>query len=364
VLFRRIRAAGFRNFALVEADLGAGSHFIRGENGQGKTNLLEAMAFVSSLRSFRTVETGALIGWEAEPKEAVLLAEIEHDELGDCLLEIRLRNGQKSVLLDGERVERMADFVGRFPTICFSSQDIQLIRGSPAQRRRFLDMMLVVMDPDYIGCLTRYHHALKSRNALLRQRAGAALRRPFEAALAREGADVVARREELLDQFRPHFKAAYATISGIEESPEVLYRATLPCTDADTYAESLQSCSHRDEDMGTTTRGAHRDDLEIRLQGHAAKEFASEGQQRGLVLALRLGLVEWYRNRGGTQPVILADDIVGELDGCRRNGFWAAVGTARQIIATGTHWPEAGTGRNWARWEMEAGRLVEGSKGV
>jgi DNA replication and repair protein RecF len=164
-------------------------------------------------------------------------------------------------------------------------------------------------------------------------------------------------RGRLLGEFLPHFQAAYAGISGVEELPDLGYEASLEADTEEAFKNLFLSGLHRDRESGTTNKGPHRDDLRISLQGHAAREFASEGQQRGLVLALRMGLVGWYRKRGGTTPVILADDIVGELDASRRKGFWKMLGTESQLVATGTRFPSEDQFRDWTHWKMEAGDL-------
>jgi DNA replication and repair protein RecF len=355
--FLQVRARNFRNFPMLEAAFPVGAQFIRGKNGQGKTNLLEALGLVTSLRSFRTTEIPALIRWEVQPREAILVYELTHEQLGETTLEIRLRPGSKKVFLDGNPVRRMSEILGRFPTVTFSSQDIQILRGSPSLRRRVMDMMFVVMDPAYYGILTRYYQALKARNALLKQGAPGAQRRPFEDQLIREGWELTQARRELTQVFHPHFDAAYAGISGVEEFPELAYEPSIAEADAAAYESVFQASWNRDRDTATTNRGPHRDDLGFRLQGHPAREFASEGQQRGIVLALRMGLVGWYRKVGGTPPVILADDIVGELDAGRKRGFWSTLGTESQVIATGTAFPGEDDVHSWVRWRMEQGAL-------
>jgi len=362
--FVQVRTQEFRNFPMLAASFSGPANFICGENGQGKTNLLEAMGLVTSLRSFRSTDLQALIRWEADPREAVLCYDMEHDELGETTLEIRLRPGNKQVLLDGNPVRRLNDILGKFPTITFSSQDIQILRGTPAIRRRMMDLMFVVIDPDYYGNLQRYFRTLKSRNSLLKQKAPESQLKPFEDILITEGWALTERRRMLLEGFVPHFQKAYSGISQIDEGPELVHLPSIDSRSGDEYAGQFLTRARRDREMGSTSLGPHRDDLGIQLHGHPARDFASEGQQRGLVLALRLGLVDWFRRKGGTSPVILADDIVGELDGERRKGFWEMLGTNCQIFATGTHLPKEDTFHDWKIWNMRAGCLKASPEGV
>ena len=355
---RCFRARDFRNLAFAELELGMGGrHYLHGPNGQGKTNLLEGLGLVSSLRSFRTRETRALLREAARPREAQLFHEVETAREGASEVEIRLRPNGKQVVLDGEPLRRMADLLGRFPTLTLSSHDIELLRGSPSLRRRFLDMLLAGIGSGYFDCLTRYHKALQSRNALLKKGAPASLRRPFEEPLIEAGSRLVVLRESLLEAYRPHFQATYARISGVDEQPDLRYRPNLEAADPEAFAHVLAAQEERDRQYGTTTRGPHRDDLELRLEGHPAKEFASEGQQRGLVLALRLALLPWCREEEREEPVVLADDIVGELDERRREGFWELLRPCPQIIATGTASPRGFGGEAWTVWRVRAGEV-------
>lgn len=355
--FAVFRAEEFRNVAFCDVALRGRRHYFRGANGQGKTNLLEGLGFISSLRSFRTRSLRVLPRREAAERRARLWYAVKDEADGISEVEIELRPGTRKLWWDGEPVRRLGELLGRFPTVPLSSQDIQLLRGAPELRRRFVDMLLVQMDGGYFETLTRYHKALHSRNALLKQGAGERLRGPFEAVLAAEGAALVGLRARLLAAFAPHFRAAYEGISPVAEAPGLSYEANLQAVEAGAFAEGLAANLERDRETGTTQRGPHRDDIKLELQGRAAREYASEGQQRGLVLALRLGLVEWLRAEGGPAPVVLADDIVGELDADRRAGFWKLLEPCGQIVATGTAPVASLGGEDWVEWEVVDGQV-------
>jgi DNA replication and repair protein RecF len=355
--FRTLAVEGFRNFQRLEADFSGGNHFICGDNGQGKTNLLEALGLVTALRSFRIADPVHFISWQAPGREARLCFRIEHEQMGESELELWFGRGGKRILLDGEPVRKMGDFVGLFPTVAFSSQDIQILRGAPGLRRRWLDMMLVDMEGDYYRALSAYHQALKARNALLKDGAGASARRPFEQLLIETGWQLTHMRQRLVAEFCPLFRVAYRRIANVEESPELAYQAHLPAADEAAYREQFMLRGQRDMEQRTTRNGPHRDELQFTLLGHPAREFASEGQQRALVLAMQLAHVQWFKERGMVQPVILADDIVGELDKGRRAAFWHSLEEGIQVFATGTALPADGID-GWARWRMRSGSLL------
>ena len=162
---RRITLQTFRNITLTELNLSGRQQFFVGANGQGKTNLLEAVGFVTALRSFRTADTRVLI--QEGKSDAALAADFEHERLGPTNLVIKLRPGGKEVACDGERVDRLGDYLGRFPTVVFSSQDQQLVRGAPGLRRRWLDLTLAAVEPDYLRDLQADHRALRAGTHLL-----------------------------------------------------------------------------------------------------------------------------------------------------------------------------------------------------
>lgn len=349
-----VAVESFRNFDRLHVGFGTQSHFIRGGNGQGKTNLLEALGLITSLRSFRIAEQANFLRWESPDLDARLLFTIRHEERGECELEIALGRRSKRILLDGNPVKRMGDFIGTFPTVAFSSQDIQILRGSPGMRRRWMDMLLVDLHRPYYGLLLRYHQALKSRNALLKQRSAHSALQPFEQLLVASGWQLQALRQRLLSEFEPYFEKAYAAISRVAEKPQLRYQPNLQAQSEQEYAAVFAIRSQRDAELRTTSHGPHRDDVGIFLQDHPAREYASEGQQRGLVLALRMGHVDWLCANSGVRPVVLADDIVGELDADRRAGFWKMVDDRIQVFATGTALPALQL-EGWGRWDMLAG---------
>ncbi len=351
---RRIAVQQFRNIVGAALELEGRLHFLVGRNGQGKTNLLEAAGFVTALRSFRSADAKTLITQGAD--EAAIAVEMEHEVEGDTRLTIKVRPGAKEVWLEATKVGRLAELIGRFPTVVFSSQDQQLVRGSPGGRRRWLDLTLSATDGAYFRALQAYHRALAERNALLKREAPAAQLDAFERVMAEHGAVLVAARRVALAALATDLTDAYAHIAERAEPAAFAYAVDVDADDADVLRAKLEAGRRRDLALRSTGNGPHRDDFDFLLRGRAAKDFASEGQQRALVLSLRLAQAAWFWSKRQVQPVLLADDVLGELDPVRRERFWSAVPAEAQVIATGTSAPDESLGR-WQVFEVSDGRF-------
>lgn len=352
--FTSVTLQGFRNLPLAEVALAGRRTFLCGANAQGKTNFLEALGYVTALRSFRGAESRALVGL-GQP-QAGLAFGIEHETFGPSRVTITLRPDGREVMWEQGKVTRLADFIGRFPTVAFWSQDNQFLRGSPSLRRRWLDLTLAAMDPAYLLALQSYTRAVAERNILLKhggRDAGAI--EAFEHELGIHAARLVAARADGVAALSGHFRTAHARLVPGEETAGLVYA---PDTAAATAAEfaALQAKNRpRDTLLKSTERGPHRDDLEVILNGRPAKQFASEGQQRCLVLALRLAQAAYFKAQGGVTPVLLCDDVLGELDPVRRERFWASLEHDPQVIATGTSLPADAAG--WQVLTVENGNI-------
>lgn len=346
----------FRNIPLAELQLRGRQHFLLGENAQGKTNLLEAVGFITALRSFRASDNKLLI--EQGQAEAAIACDLEHEKFRETRVIVRLRSGSKEVICDNEKVTRMAEYLGRFPTVVFSSQDQQLVRGAPTGRRRWVNLTLAAMDEFYLRMLQQYHRAMAERNELLKRGADAAQLEAFERPLATAAAELTARRSIGVKVLGELAAQAYGQIALSAEPAEIVYQPDSPAVSEADWLAHFAKNRTRDLLMKTTTAGAHRDDYDLRLSGRPARDFGSEGQQRSLVLALRLAQLAFFRDRSGIEPILLADDVLGELDPGRRARFWTAIGTTRQVIATGTRLPEADLG-DWQIFQVRNGTFTE-----
>jgi DNA replication and repair protein RecF len=350
---RKLTLRHFRNVGFATLELAGRQHFLLGANGQGKTNLLEAAGFLTALRSFRTTDHKLLISHGQHC--AALGYVLDHDRQGETHVNLTLRHNGKELWCDHARVTKLADYLGRFPTVVFSSQDMQLVRGSPAGRRRWLDLTLAAMDAGYLRALQVATRALAERNALLKSGRGTAAELgAFEAVLAPAAAELIARRATGLQVLGRALATAYAQLTDDQEPAGMTYEPNFAEPSAEAFLARLEAGRERDRQLRTTLVGPHRDDFLFRVKHTPAKDFGSEGQQRSLVLALRLAQAAWFHEKSGVRPLLLADDVLGELEPVRRARFWSTLDPESQIIATGTHLP-ATAGRPDARlgaWQI------------
>ncbi len=359
--FRSVTLQGFRNLPLVAVELAGTRTFLCGANAQGKTNFIEAAGYVTALRSFRGAEARTLVGL-GQP-QAGLAFVVEHELFGESRITITLTAQGREVMWEQGRVTRLAEFIGKFPTVVFSSQDNQFLRGAPSLRRRWLDLTLAAMDPAYLTALQSYTRAVAERNMLLKQggRDAGALE-AFEHELSAHAVILVAKRTSGVEELSRLFRIAHARLvpegaaaDGVRaESAGLVYAPDTAATSGGEFAALLLKNRPRDTLLKSTERGPHRDDLELLLNARPAKQFASEGQQRCLVIALRLAQAAYFKQQGGVTPVLLCDDVLGELDPDRRARFWASLEGEPQVIATGTSLPQS----DGAGWQVLA--VVDG----
>ena len=353
--FAKITLQGFRNLPLVDVTLAGRRTFLCGANAQGKTNFLEAAGYVTALRSFRGAETRALIGL-GQP-QAGLAFVVEHERFGESRITVTLAPQAREVTWEQGRVTRLADFIGKFPAVVFSSPDNQFLRGAPSLRRRWLDLTLAAMDPGYLTALQSYTRAVAERNILLKHggRDAGALE-AFEHELAAHALVLFDKRTAGVAELSELFRAAHARLVPDGETAGLVYAPDTAVTTREEFAAIMVKCRPRDTLLKSTERGLHRDDLELLLNGRPAKQFASEGQQRCLVIALRLAQAAYFKAKGGVTPVMLCDDVLGELDPVRREKFWASLDGEPQVIATGTSRPHDAVG--WQVLEVANGTVT------
>jgi len=362
----RLALTDFRSYPELSLELSTGVTTFSGPNGEGKTNLVEAIGYLASLGSHRVATDGPLVRHGAQ--RAVLRAAVTGAQ-GSSLVEIELNPGRANrVRLNRAPMPRPRDILGALRTVLFAPEDLALVKGDPGERRRFLDELLVATAPRYAGVRADYERVLRQRTALLKS-AGAKghLRGPARAAmtatldtwdgqLARTGASLLAGRIRLVAALRPHVAAAYEAVSGgpAVQSSAMSYRSSIadePGPDspepgqpepglADEAAgleaimlKALAGVRASELDRGVCLVGPHRDELALSIGGLPARGYASHGESWSLALALRLASFALLRE-GREDPVLLLDDVFAELDTGRRDRLAGLVADGEQVLIT------------------------------
>ncbi len=309
-----------------------------GQNGQGKTNLLEAIHILSTTKSFRTARFRECIRWGSQ--EGALIEGSITDQLGNVDLSIVLSKGGKEVSIHGKRIRLLTEYLGKFPTVGFSPTDTILVRGGPAERRAFLDRHTVDIAPNVLPSLLAYTRALRAKNEILKQeRVTSDQLDPWNRILARELAVLVKERQRFVQLLLPHAQECYRLFSSSpREELELFSDSSLPPeAEEQQILEILQRSIAREIAARSSLIGIHRDDLAITLCGQSARAYASQGQARSIVLALKMGVVHLIESQLRDSPVILLDDVDSELDRERSEKFFAlTLGQSRQVIITTT----------------------------
>jgi DNA replication and repair protein RecF len=314
---------GFRNLVPTVLEPGAGFNVFVGDNGQGKTNLLEAIYLAGTLRSFRTNHTSEMIAHDGD--EASVRARVERGGL-ERLYELRLTSRRKETKLDGKTPRTLSDYFGDFNVVLFAPEDLRVPRGNPQGRRRFLDRSVFNRAPSFLADAQRYARALKSRNALLRaERVDDALLDAYDAELVRSGARILRSRRRYLAEFAALFDEAFASITHTGLATQLVYDApdaVLAAGEdeaalASALATLLAAARPKDRARRLTSVGPHADDVAFMLADQPARAFASQGQLRALVLAWKTAEMRLLRERQGDSPVLLLDDVSSELDATR-----------------------------------------------
>jgi DNA replication and repair protein RecF len=313
-----LSARDFRNLAEVDLRPSPRTTILIGQNGQGKTNLLEAIYLLATLKPLRAARLGELVRFGASR------AEVAGGFLGPGGLRtvaVRIEQGGRTAFLDGKPQDNLEAYFEGLAAVCFSPDDLLLVKGGPEGRRRFLDRAAFNRWPAVLAEAREYVRALRARNAALRGAPGD-VEASFREPLVRAAARLLRRRRDLVAELAPRVRAAFAEISG-PGAPDALlgYRAAAGMrVDGDEgelaarLAEILAAREDRDREKGYTSAGPHMDDLVLALDGRGARTFGSQGQQRALVLALKIAEIENLRAAQGRPPLLLLDDVSSELD--------------------------------------------------
>jgi len=351
-----LRLRDFRNYARLDADFAPGFHLLLGDNAQGKTNILEAIYLMATLRSFRGVGGAQMI--RHEQKGYFVGGKV----VGQSEREIKMywSARERNLSLDGRPVKKLGDYLGTLRTVVFCTEDLQLVKGTGRTRRRFLDLLLSQTQPGYLPLRQRYMHCVRSRNALLKQfTPDPQSLDSFSAELVKLGDEIIRHRRELIPKLSPLARLAYRRISNDAEELRMNYE---PAVKAD-FAVELAQMRERERRFRSTLIGPHRDELQLLLNEKSAAQFGSEGQKRTLAIALKMAQAEFLTGIHGSAPVLLIDDVMGELDAKRRAGLLPLLERAREtsgqvfMTCTEENWPRE-LSRELRRWHVRHGALA------
>jgi DNA replication and repair protein RecF len=370
----------FRNLTHVELQPDPRFNVVVGPNGQGKTNLAEAVYVLSTLKSFRATRNAHLIQFEQDEARCIAMV----DRAGVRReVDITLRQRSRKVTLNGNTIRKLADFFGTVNTVAFTPEDIAVLKGSPSERRLLLDRIVFHANPTYAIESGRYEEALKQRNAVLKNdRPDMALLEVYDEQLVPLGCTVVARRRAMVERLRAPFQEAFAEIfdaaipvdlqyvpsffAGVDTSGSydaITQEMSARADDTNVVADELRAAFKRsrraDFARGFTTVGPHRDDLQTWLGGQPVKAFASQGQHRAFMLALKITEIRLLEQLLGAPPILVLDDVSSELDPVRNRKLFDFLSDfAGQVFITTTDLDYIKLSADYTPWKVSGGTIT------
>ena len=326
----------FRNLKTQQVDAKAGINIIWGENGQGKTNLLEGIYLFAHLKSFRGAGNIDLI--QAQGDHARIAITVNHTQVSRHL-ELKITPSGRSFLLDGKKPRPVESLLDALRAILFSPDELYPLRTLPAARRSLIDRGIFQLDPSYLTRAIQYERVLKQRNRLLRERAGADLIRPWTNQLIQTGAKIRRARQSFIADLQPYLRTGHELLSGEREVVELLYPVVAETLSQheEHLAVELQKGQSREDRLGLTCAGPHRDDPLFAMNGAAVRHVVSQGQWRTLILSFKIALMSLLQERIGAWPVLLFDDMSAELDTARQERLFSLLMDCKaQVFVTTT----------------------------
>ena len=337
MLITHLEINNFKNITEASFDFNHSLNCLLGNNGMGKSNLLDAIYFLSYCRSFSGITDKGLLNYQADFFS--LRGEYLRNGVGEALT-IGMNSGHRKILKrKGKEYKRLSEHIGQFPLVMVAPRDASLITGSGEERRRFMDMIISQSSPAYLDALIRYQRSLEQRNRLLRADVtDTELYDAVEVSLVDAATNLHSARTEWIPLFEDIFRRYYAAIAGPGESVSLTFKAHLS-RNSGNMRDLLDSARRHDMAVGYTSVGPHRDDIEVYVNTLEARHTASQGQCKTITVAMRLAQFEFLRQATGLTPLLLLDDIFDKLDATRVERIVDIVGSDRfgQIFITDTN---------------------------
>ncbi|GIT78445.1 DNA replication and repair protein RecF [Leifsonia sp. LS1] len=374
----------FRNYRTAEVPFAAGANLFVGRNGQGKTNLVESLGYLSTLGSHRVSSDQAMIRKGAD--SAIVRSRIQH-EGRELLVEVQLNRGTPNRAQVNRAAIKPRELPRYFSSVLFAPEDLSLVRGEPGIRRRFLDQLLIQRNPRFAAVIADYERVLKQRNTLLKSARASRVKADqlgtldiWDDRLISLGAELIDARLDLIARLSDPLVAAYRSVAGDDHHPRLLPQLTIRgahveddedgdadvVTDssgfetAELFRQALTAVRPKELERGLTLVGPHRDDLLFELNGLPAKGYASHGESWSFALALKLASAELLRHESTTgDPVLILDDVFAELDQTRRRMLATAVGGYEQVLITAAVYDDVPEALAAHTVRIEAGAVVE-----
>lgn len=310
---KKLVLINFKNIAQAEITLSERLNCFVGDNGAGKTNVLDAVYYLSMSKSALSMTDGQSVrhGEDFFVVEGTYAGDSGSNDTVNCSF---LRRSGKVLKLNGKEYDRMADHVGRFPVVMVSPQDSVLITDAAEERRRYLNAFLSQLDRDYLASLMRYNAVLAERNRFLKSSSDEQMLQIYDMQLADHTARIYERRRDIIERMRPLVAEFYRQLSGDREQVEIEYRSELASA---SMGELLLASRERDIVNGFTTSGVHRDDMSLRIGGYPLRKYGSQGQQKSFLMSLKLAQYRILAEVCGERPLLLLDDLFDKLDTSR-----------------------------------------------
>lgn len=326
----KIKLTNFRNYDEQEIELGPNINIFYGDNAQGKTNIIESIFLCSIGKSFRTNKESELIKFNKD----IASAYIEYKKSDrDGKIKIDLNN-KKSIYRNGIKIKKLSELLGNINTVIFTPDDINILRDGPQKRRRFLDIMIGQLRPNYIHLLNMYNKTLEQRNNYLKQikenNKIEEMLDIWDEKLAEYGEKIYIYRNEFIEKIKNKINKIHKNITNEKEEIKVEYISN--CSKKEEYIELLKSRRKLDIIKGFTTKGIHRDDFFVYINNQLVNVYGSQGQNRTVVLSLKISELQVIYDEIGEYPILLLDDFMSELDEKRRKNFLENIENTQVII--------------------------------
>ena len=326
----KIKLLNFRNYEKLNIDLNENINIFYGDNAQGKTNIIEAIFLCSIGKSFRTNKDKELVFFNKEM--ASVLTEFQKSDRNGSI-KVNLEN-KKEIFVNGVKIKKLSELLGNLNIVIFTPDDILILKEGPEKRRRFLDVMISQLRPNYVNCLNLYKKTLEQRNIYLKQireeNKSEEMLEIWDEKIAEYGEKIFLYRNEFIEKIKNKINKIHSEITENKENLKIEY--TSDCTTRENYLNLLKSRRKLDIIKGFTTRGAHRDDFNIFINNDLVNVYGSQGQNRTAVLSLKIAEMQVIYDEIGEYPILLLDDFMSELDAKRRKNFLENIKNTQVII--------------------------------